>query len=88
VNPRPSRHEGAADVSVDHPEVVGGYREGHRLSQLSARGEASTEDLRQSMQDYRRLFDERLEPSADDPTRRKHAELRGASVETDDRGRT
>jgi hypothetical protein len=50
----------AADVSVDHADVVESYREGHRLSELSARGEASTEDLRQAMQHYRRLSDELL----------------------------
>jgi hypothetical protein len=57
----------AADVSVDHPEVVQRYREGHRLSQLAASGSASTEDLRQAMQHYRELFDELLEPAADAP---------------------
>ena len=57
----------AADISVDHPEVVQRYREGHRLSQLAASGSASTEDLRQAMQHYRELFDELLEPAADEP---------------------
>lgn len=58
----------AADISVDHPDVVGRYREGHRISQLSARGEASTDDLRHAMQHYRELFNELLEPPADEPT--------------------
>jgi hypothetical protein len=58
----------AADISVDHPEVVGRYREGHRISELSARGEASTDDLRLAMQYYRELFNELLEPAADEPT--------------------
>jgi hypothetical protein len=58
----------ASDISVDHPEVVGRYREGHRISQLAARGSASTEDLRQAMQHYRELFRELLEPAADEPT--------------------
>ena len=57
----------AADISVDHPEVVERYREGHRLSLLAARGSASTETLRQAMQHYRELFDELLEPAADEP---------------------
>jgi hypothetical protein len=65
----------SADVSVDHPEVVESYREGHRLSRLSARGEASTEDLRQALQHYRRLFDELLERSADEPIERERADL-------------
>lgn len=50
----------AADISVDHPDVVSNYREAHRLATLSARGEASTEDLRRSMVHYRSLFDDLL----------------------------
>lgn len=61
----------AADVSVDHPQVVENYREGHRLAQSSANGSGSTEDLRQAMRRYRALFDELLEPAADDPTARE-----------------
>jgi hypothetical protein len=40
----------AADVSVDHPHVVENYRSVHRVTDLSARGAASTEDLRRAMQ--------------------------------------
>jgi hypothetical protein len=58
----------AADVSVDHPGVVGHYREGHRLSQLGAQGRASTEDLRQAMRHYRELFQELLESSDGGPS--------------------
>ena len=61
----------AADVSVDHPQVVENYREGHRLAQSSANGSGSTEDLRQAMRRYRALFDELAEPAADDPTARE-----------------
>ncbi len=50
----------AADISVDHPDVVSNYREAHRLAALSARGAASTEDLRKSMVHYRSLFDDLL----------------------------
>jgi hypothetical protein len=60
----------AADVSVDYPEVVENYRRGHRLAQTSADGNDSTEDLRQAMRHYRALFDELVEPAADDPTMR------------------
>ena len=52
----------AADVSVDHPQVVEDYREGHRLAQASANGDDSTEDLRQAMRHYRSLFDELVGP--------------------------
>jgi hypothetical protein len=61
----------AADVSVDHPQVVENYRHGHQLAQESADGNDSTEDLRQAMRHYRALFDELLEPAADQPTRRE-----------------
>jgi hypothetical protein len=61
----------AADISVDHPQVVENYRHGHRLAQASADGQDSTEDLRQAMRHYRALFDELVEPAADQPTRRE-----------------
>jgi FtsZ-interacting cell division protein ZipA len=52
----------AADLSVDHPQVVENYRQGHRLAQASADGGSSTEELRQAMRHYRALFDELVEP--------------------------
>ena len=61
----------AADVSVDHPQVVENYRHGHRLAQASADGNDSTEDLRQAMRHYRALFDELVEPAAEQPTTRE-----------------
>ena len=61
----------AADVSVDHPTVVESYREAHRLSQRSADGSATTEDERQALRHYRRLFDELLGSPADEPTTRE-----------------
>ena len=51
----------AADVSVDHPEVVEHYRKAHAIH---TERRASTEDLRQAMVHYRALFDELLEPPA------------------------
>jgi hypothetical protein len=63
----------AADVSVDHPDVVENYREAHRLSRAAATGDATTEDLRQAMQHYRSLFDELLEESASEPVSRDTA---------------
>jgi len=60
----------SADISVDHPDVVENYREAHRLAQRSANGDATTEDLRQAVQHYRRLFEDLLEPAADDPSYR------------------
>jgi hypothetical protein len=58
----------AADVSVDHPQVVENYRAGHRLA-----GSRDTEEQRQAMVHYRALFDELLEDSADRPLARDAA---------------
>ena len=52
----------AADISVDHPDVVQNFRRAHQISQANERGEASTEDLRQAFVYYRALFLELLEP--------------------------
>jgi len=54
----------AADLSVDHPDLVQNYRKGHRLAETSRDNGASTEDLRQAMTHYRALFDELVEPVA------------------------
>ena len=51
----------AADISVDHPDVVENYRAGHALYLKEDRGEADTEDLRQAFVHYRALFSELLE---------------------------
>jgi hypothetical protein len=61
----------AADVSVDHPQVVENYRDGHRLAEASAGGTGSTESLRQAMRHYRVLFEELVEADADQPLRRE-----------------
>ena len=54
----------AEDLSVDHPEVVQNYRQGHRLATgTDQRDETSTEDLRQAMWHYRALFEELVEPN-------------------------
>jgi hypothetical protein len=58
----------AADISVDHPQLVENYRHGHRLARASADGSDSTEDLRQAMRHYRALFEELVEPAADQAT--------------------
>lgn len=50
----------AADLSVDHPEIVDDYRGAHSVSVASDRGEATTEDLRRAMVHYRSLFDRLL----------------------------
>jgi FtsZ-interacting cell division protein ZipA len=51
----------AADVSVDHPQVVANYRAAHEIAVRHSRAEATTEELRQAMVHYRALFNELLE---------------------------
>jgi hypothetical protein len=51
----------AADISVEHPDLVERYRTADGIARASERGEASTEDLRHSVRHYRALFVELLE---------------------------
>jgi len=51
----------AADVSVDHPDVVENYRAAHALALRNERDEADTEMLRTAMVHYRALFEDLLE---------------------------
>jgi hypothetical protein len=50
----------AADISVDHPQVVDDYRAAHAIAARNDRSEATTEDLRQALVHYRSLFEELL----------------------------
>ena len=52
-------------VSVDHPEVVGDYREAVRRTRAGEKGEATTEDLREAMVHYRALFSRLLDGQDD-----------------------
>lgn len=55
----------SADISVDHPLVLENYRTAHEIALRQARGQASTEELRQAMVHYRTLFEELItEPVA------------------------
>ena len=54
----------AADISVDHPNVVANYRNAHAMSIASRDGRATTDDLREGFVSYRELFRELLEPEA------------------------
>ena len=52
----------AADVSVDHPDVVTNYRAAHQIAVRAREDESTTtETLRQGLVYYRRLFEELLE---------------------------
>ena len=65
----------AADLSVDHGELVTNYRAGHEIALRHERGDAGTEDLRQAMIHYRALFEDLI----DEPADRRVAEVRRAS---------
>ena len=51
----------AADISVDHPDVVENYRAGHGIATAYERGNAGTEELRHAVKHYRALFEELVE---------------------------
>jgi len=51
----------AADISVDHPEVVNHYRSAREIAVTNREGKASTEELRQALVHYRALFEDLLE---------------------------
>jgi len=50
----------AADISVNHPDVVTHYRAGHEIAQRHASKSVGTEELRQAILHYRALFDQLL----------------------------
>ena len=55
----------AEDLSVHHGRVIEHYRAGHAIALRHARGEATTEDMRQALIHYRELFQELVqEPAA------------------------
>jgi hypothetical protein len=60
----------AADLSVDHADVVDNFREGHQLWERYELGDGSTEDLRRAMVRYRSLFEELLEAEQVEEVRR------------------
>ena len=56
----------AADLSVDHGELVHNYRVAHDVALRHERGDAGTEDLRQAMIHYRHLFEDLIEEPKSD----------------------
>lgn len=73
----------AADISVDHPDVVEHYRAAHGVSRATARGNASTEDQRQAMVQYRSLFGELLRPAGDEGRARDRGQREYAAASAD-----
>jgi hypothetical protein len=58
--PTGAYEEQIAHLSVEHARTLGHYRDAHEISQLSDRGEATTEQLRQAVVHYRTLFSDLL----------------------------
>jgi hypothetical protein len=52
----------AADLSVTYPRVMESYRVAHAVAVHLGRSEASTEELRTAMIQYRTIFDELVQP--------------------------
>ncbi len=53
--------QSAADISVNHPQVVENFRAACRIAERNKRSAASTEELRQALIHYRALFDDLLQ---------------------------
>jgi hypothetical protein len=51
----------AADISVDHPNVVDAYRAAQAIALKNSRGEVDTEELRKAIMHYRTLFSDLLQ---------------------------
>ena len=50
----------AADISVDHPDMVEHYRAAQTASRNAASSDSTTEDMRQGLVHYRALFEQLL----------------------------
>ena len=56
--PRETFEQSAADLSVTYPRLMESYRVAHAIAVRPHRAEASTEELRTAMIQYRAIFDE------------------------------
>jgi hypothetical protein len=65
----------SADISVHYPRVVQNYRSARLISTRHAKGQASTEELRQALVYYRSLFDELLETPKSEMTGVSHGRI-------------
>jgi hypothetical protein len=57
----------AADISVEHPQLVANYRAAHEIAVRHRQGKADTEDLRAAFIGYRAMFEELLGTGAEEP---------------------
>ena len=81
----------AADLSVEHPDLVENYRSANEISVRARAGQVTTEELRQSMVHFRALFDDLLAPgegAGDDGGTRDDVTLSGGGDQTEVAQRT
>jgi hypothetical protein len=62
--PKAAFEQRAADISVHYPRVMQDYRSAHSIAVRQGPVEASTEELRTAMIQYRSIFDELLQARA------------------------
>ena len=67
--PRASFDQRAADVSVNYPLVMDSYRQAHTIAVRTGLDEATTEELRTAMIQYRSMFDELVQSRAPNAAR-------------------
>lgn len=65
----------AADISVNHAALVEPYRVAHGITARAGRSEATTEELRTAMIQYRTLFDALLVTNAESSAMIEHRKL-------------
>ncbi len=68
--PKGSFDQRAADISVSYPRVVEDYRQANAIAVRPGRADASTEELRTAMIQYRTIFDELVQSQ---PQKKKSA---------------
>jgi len=76
----------AADLSVEHGAVINHYRDGYHIRTRHDRAEATTEDLRQALVHYRKIFQSLVGAGkAQEPeVEPRHAEVPEAREAADD----
>ena len=77
----------AADISVEHPQLVEDYRAAHGISVRARSGRASTEDLRTSMVHFRALFEDLLAPASNGSQASDRARTQTPAAQTTTRSR-
>ena len=75
----------AADVSVEHPEVVEHYRRAHQIAVRTRARDAGTEDLRQAAISYRSLVQALLEDTTPDDSKTRPTTYPGKAASPSDK---